>query len=129
MGRRPEVSSMARGFRATAGVVAALAVLACSDSRSERQTKPTFDWGYPEYSQYTSTGEHVGTHFYQQDPTCQHRLTFYPCDFVDAETPDDPTTNPTGASTALTGGFDTCTAAIVDEPPSYCIPVDVCSPT
>lgn len=120
---------MARSLRAAAGVVAALAFLACSDSRSERQTKPTFDWGYPEYSQYTSTGEHVGTNFYQQDPTCQQRLTFYDCAFIDAETPNNSMTNPTGASTAMTGGLDSCTTAITEEPPSYCIPADVCNPT
>ncbi len=120
---------MARSFRAAAGVVATLVFLACSDSRSERQTKPTFDWGYPEYSQYTPTGEHVGTHFYQQDPVCRHRLTFYECAFVDAETPNNPETNPTGASDALTGAFDTCTAAITEERPSYCIPADICNPT
>src|SRR5262249_1725837 len=29
----------------------------------------------------------------------------------------------------LTGGMDSCTSAIGDERPSYCIPADVCNPT
>jgi hypothetical protein len=118
-----------RAAVAGVGAVAALALLSCSDSKSDRQAKPTFDWGYPEYSQYTASGAHVGTTLYQQDPECRQRLTFYSCDFVDAETPNDPTTNPTGASTEMTGGLDSCTAAIQETRPSYCIPADVCNPT
>lgn len=97
-------------------------------SMTPAMAKPTFDWGYPAYSQYQD-GKHVGTTLYQQDPTCQNRLTFYSCDLIDAETPDDSTTNPTMASTAMTGGLDSCTAAIEAEAPSYCVPADVCNPT
>ena len=50
-------------------------------------TRPVFDWGYPQYSEYVD-GHHVGTTLYQQDPTCQHRLTFYECSLIDAQTPD-----------------------------------------
>ena len=115
-------------LRARAGALVLIAALGCSDAKTDEQTKPTFDWGYPEYSQYDADGQHVGTTFYQQDPVCRERLTFYECSFVDAQTPDDPTTNPTGASSAMTGGFDSCTSAITDEPPSACIPADVCNP-
>ena len=123
---------MTRVLRAEVTLVAALALLGCSDARSDKetaQTKPTFDWGYPEYSQYDADGKHVGTTLYQQDPACQRRLSFYDCAFIDAKTPDDPTTNPTGASTDLTGGLDSCTSAITEEMPSYCMPADVCNPT
>jgi len=92
-----------------------------------QSARPTFDWGYPAYSQYVD-GRHVGTTLYQQDATCQERLTFYTCDFIDAETPDDPANNPTMASTAMTGGLDSCTDAIEAVAPSYCIPADVCNP-
>ncbi len=92
------------------------------------QMKPTFEWGYPEYSEYDSDGAHVGQTIYQTDPACQERLTFYECDFVNAMTPQDGSANPTGASSTLTGG-DSCTSAIVDSEPSYCIPADVCNPT
>jgi len=119
---------MGRGLRTQVGVLAMLCFVACSDAKSERQTKPTFDWGYPEYSQYDAGGSHVGTTLYQQDPACQQRLTFYECSFIDAQTPDDPTTNPTRASTNMTGGLDSCTSAITEEAPSYCIPADVCNP-
>jgi hypothetical protein len=90
--------------------------------------KPAFDWGYPAYSEYVD-GKHVGTTLYQQDATCQERLTFYQCAFIDAETPNNDMTNPTMASDAMTGGLDSCTAAIEAEEPSYCIPADVCNPT
>lgn len=106
-----------------------LVLAGCSDSPSERQTKPTFDWGYPEYSQYDASGNHVGTTLYQQDPRCRERLTFYDCAFIDAKTPDTPENNPTGASGDLTGGLDACTSAIAAEAPSWCIPADVCNPT
>src|SRR5579862_1950369 len=89
--------------------------------------KPTFDWGYPQYSEYVD-GQHVGTTLYQQDPTCQNRLTFYECDFV-AQEASDATSNPTMASGELTGGFDKCTDAIKAVAPSYCIPADLCNPT
>src|SRR5262245_52296677 len=84
-------------------------------------TKPELDWGYPEYSVYED-GKHVGTTVYQQDATCIERLTFYTCAFIDAETPKNSMTNPTMASTAMTGGLDSCTAAIEDVAPSYCVP-------
>ncbi len=90
-------------------------------------TRPVFDWGYPRYSEYVD-GHHVGTNFYQQDPTCQHRLTLYECSLIDAQTPDNDRTNPTMASTAMTGGLDSCTDAIEAEAPSYCVPADVCNP-
>src|SRR5262245_54280805 len=90
--------------------------------------KPAFDWGYPEYSEYVD-GKHVGTTLYQQDASCRERLTFYDCAFIDAETPNNSTTNPTMASTAMTGGLDSCTAAIEAVEPSYCIPADICNPT
>src|SRR6185295_5128871 len=48
--------------------------------------KPAFDWGYPEYSEYKD-GKHLGTTLYQRDATCKHRLTFYSCAFINAETP------------------------------------------
>ncbi|MEO8600936.1 MAG: hypothetical protein ABI629_00015 [bacterium] len=89
--------------------------------------KPTFDWGYPRYSEYLD-GKHLGTTLYQQDPTCQERLTFYTCDFINAQTPDNDMTNPTMASTAMTGGLDSCTDAIEAVAPSYCVPADVCNP-
>lgn len=90
--------------------------------------RPTFDWGYPLYSQYID-GKHAGTTLYQQDPTCRERLTFYDCALVDAETPNNDMTNPTMASDAMTGAFDSCTEAIEAVAPSYCIPADVCNPT
>lgn len=114
--------------RATTALLAAIAMLSCSDADSERLTKPAFDWGYPEYSQYDASGKHLGTTLYQQDLACQERLTFYDCAFIDAKTPNDPTTNPTGASGDMTGGLDSCTAAITEQAPSYCIPADVCNP-
>lgn len=120
---------MGRRMAATAGLITTLALLGCSDADSERATRPTFDWGYPEYSQYDASGNHVGTTLYQQDPACRERLTFYSCALVDAETPDDPAHNPTGASTAMTGGLDSCTSAIAETQPSYCLPADVCNPT
>ena len=91
-------------------------------------SRPAFDWGYPLYSEYVD-GKHVGTTLYQQDPACQQRLTFYSCDFIDAETPNNAMTNPTMASTEMTGGLDSCTDAIEAVAPSYCIPADVCNPT
>jgi hypothetical protein len=91
-------------------------------------TKPTFNWGYPRYSEYVD-GQHVGKTLYQTDPACIQRLMFYTCDAVDATTPDNDTTNPTMASRALTGSFDSCTSAIENERPSYCMPADVCSPS
>lgn len=118
-----------RGLRMRVVVAALLALGGCSDSNSERQTKPTFDWGYPEYSQYDASGKRVGTTLYQQDPRCRERLTFYDCAFIDAKTPDTPQNNPTGASGDLTGGLDSCTSAIAAEAPSWCIPADVCNPT
>lgn len=119
---------MARRMRAFGALLTLLLAIGCSDADSERQPKPTFDWGYPEYSQYDANGDHVGTTLYQQDPLCRERLTFYTCDFIDAQTPDTPENNPTGASTAMTGGLDSCTDAIAATPPSYCLPADVCNP-
>src|SRR5271154_5714243 len=58
---------------------------------SPAEAKPSFAWGYPDYSKYVD-GKHVGKTLYQTDPTCQTRLTFYTCDFIDAETPDTPLT-------------------------------------
>lgn len=114
----------------------ALILFGCSDDDgpvpppvAPGPVRPTFNWGYPTYSEYDTNGQHVGTTLYQQDPTCQQRLTFYECDLVNAETPDTPTTNPTMASSEMTGGLDSCTSAITDQAPSYCIPADVCNPT
>ncbi len=123
------MGTMARCARIALLAVVAVGSGACSDADSERLTRPTFDWGYPEYSQYDASGKHVGTTLYQQDATCQQRLTFYDCAFIDAQTPDDSTTNPTGASTDMTGGLDSCTAAITEQAPSWCLPADVCNPT
>jgi hypothetical protein len=118
-------------------VVLAVLVFGCNgdddspppiDDPGPSEAKPTFDWGYPDYSKYVD-GKHVGKTLYQTDPTCQTRLTFYTCDFIDADTPDTPLTNPTMASGAMTGGLDSCTAAISAEAPSYCIPADVCNPS
>ncbi len=93
------------------------------------ETKPQFNWGYPLYSQYDNSGKHIGKTLYQTDPLCIARLQFYDCAFVNAQTPDTPQTNPTMASSAMTGGMDSCTDAIGDEQPSYCLPADVCNPT
>ena len=83
-----------RALRKRLAIVTLAVLVGCSDAPSERQIKPTFGWGYPEYSRYDASGNHVGTTLYQQDPRCRERLTFYSCDFVDAKTPDTPANNP-----------------------------------
>ena len=71
----------------TVGANPSLTPSSPTPSMTPALTKPAFDWGYPLYSQYQD-GKHVGTTLYQQDPTCQNRLTFYSCDLIDAEIDD-----------------------------------------
>lgn len=113
------------GFVALAWMLGAAG---CSDTELAPQ-KPSFDWGYPGWSEYDAAGDHVGETLYQLDPACQERLSFYECAIVNALVEDTPANNPTGASSELNGGIDVCTDVIETQEPSYCMPADVCNPT
>ncbi|MEM8661190.1 MAG: hypothetical protein AAGF35_09920, partial [Pseudomonadota bacterium] len=120
-----------RGLCRALLVTGLLGLIACGGDNNDPPVlseRPTFDWGYPEYSEYDADGNHIGETIYQFDSACQTRLSFYQCDAVDANEPNNPFTNPTSASSNLNGGIDVCTAALVDEQPSYCMPADVCNP-
>lgn len=122
-----------RGSTGLAGAwIIALALglcgLGCSDTDLPAE-KPTFDWGYPEWSEYDAAGNHVGQTLYQLDAPCRERLTFYRCDIVNAAVMESPENNPTGASSNLNGGIDVCTDVIESQEPSYCMPADVCDPS
>lgn len=119
----------------SAGFFAALGT-SCTDSSNsgsgpgnygDSVQKPSHPWGYPKYSEYQD-GKHAGQNFYQLDSTCKQSLAFKSCAFVDATISDNPTNNPTGASSSMTGGLEQCTDSISQDAPSYCMPVELCNP-